>query len=143
MAWLKNHTKQKPDQPIAAKTLRTMAETCDWMTRIQADPPLSIMSVAGGPLLRLGGWLFSIYVGVVASPGPITARVTTTPGTGPVNIQTWNGSDLGDLLDESSNPITVTAYSISSTTGGIPAGTYVIMVRICGAYWIVTADCGN
>lgn len=141
MAWSKIHPKQKVGKPIEARTLRTMAETCDWATGIKANPPISVMSVAGGPLLRLAGWLFSVYVGVVSSPGPITARIGTTPGVGPVNIQTWNGTVLGNLLDESSNPITVTAYSISSTVGGVPAGAYVIVLRICGAYWLITVDC--
>lgn len=139
--WRKTHVKQRPDAEIQARTLREMAETNDWIARIDASPPISIMSVAGGPFLRFAGWLFSIYVGVVASPGPISPRVGTEPGSGPIYVQTWDGSVLGNLLDESSNPITVTAYSISSTAAGIPAGTYCIIIRICGNYWIITADC--
>jgi hypothetical protein len=135
VGWFRNHDKQQVNKPIAARTLRTMAETCDWATRIQASSPLSIMSVAGGPLLRVAGALFSIYI--VVTDGTITARSGTTPGSGTVFTTTWNGS----VLTTTTNTFTV--YNISSTTGGIATGVYGVMVKIMGSYWLITLDCGN
>lgn len=135
MAWFRTHEKQKPGKPIVARTLRQMAETCDWATRIQADPPLSIQSTAAGATLRLAGYLFGVFIG--KTDGTITARSGSTPGSGNVKIQTWNGTALADL------GIDVAVLNISSTTGGIVDAQYCIVLRIMGAYWIITLDCGN
>jgi hypothetical protein len=133
--WGRNHRKQKGGQPIMASTLRQLAETCDTVSRITADPPLEIVNTGGGMLLRLAGPLFGVHIGV--TNGAITARSGGTPGTGNVTIQTWNGTALASL------GVDVKAYSISSTTGGIPSGTYCIVLRICGSYWLISVDCGN
>jgi TctA family transporter len=113
-----------------------VAETCDWASQIKAQPPISVMGTAAGPLIRLAGMIFSVYVGVVATGG-ITARSGSTPGSGNVTLQTWDGTALASL------GITKKAYSISSTTGGIPSGTYCIILRICSAHWLISLDCGN
>jgi hypothetical protein len=133
--WGKIHKKQVGGQPIMASTLRQLADTCDTVSRLTADPPLEIVNTGGGMMLRLAGMLFSVYI--VTANGTITARVGTTPGTGNATIQTWNGTALASLgVDKK-------VYSISSTTGGIPTGTWGIMLRICGSYWFITLDCGN
>ncbi len=130
-----NLHKQEQGKPIEAKTLRTIAEAAEWATRITAEPPLSIMNLAAGPLIRLAGMLFSVYIGV--TNGTITARSGGTPGAGNVTVYTWNGTTLASLgIDK---PV----FNISSTTGGIPGSTFVIILRICASYWIITADCGN
>ncbi len=130
-----NLYKQEEGKPIAAKTLRQTAEAAEWATRITAEPPLSIMNLAAGPLIRLAGMLFSVYIGV--TDGTISARSGGTPGSGNVTIYTWNGTTLASLgIDK---PV----FNISSTTGGIPTGTVVVILRICASYWVITADCGN
>lgn len=132
----RTHAKPKPGDIVSARDLREIGETCDQFSRFSVEPPLEMIWTALGPLVRLAGPLFGVYVGVVASGG-ISARSSGTPGTGNVTIQTWNGTALASL------GITVVAKSISSTTGGIPSGTYCIVLRICGAYWLISVDCGN
>lgn len=129
------HKRQKPDEPISAQMLADMAETCDQMSRITAVPPLEFSWTPAGPVMRLAGMLFGAYVGVTS--GTISPRSGLTPGTGTVVLYSWNGTALA------ATPNSKTVFSISSTTGGIPTGTVVIILRIAGAYWIITADCGN
>ena len=135
MAWYQKIKRQRSGEVIEAKTLADTAEAAEFANKIRANPPLAIAAGAGGPLLRLAGMLFSVYI--VVAHGAITARSGTTPGTGLATIQTWNGTVLASLS------IDFTVKNISSTTGGIPDGTYGIMLRICGAYWFITVDCGN
>jgi hypothetical protein len=129
--------KQKSGQVIEAKTLRDTATVAEWAAQIKVAPPLEMMAFAAGPLIRLAGAIFGIYIGVVATGG-ISARVGTTPGSGNFTPQTWNGTVLANL---SAN--TLPCYSISSTTAGIPSGTYIIVIKIYNVYWVCTADCGN
>lgn len=136
MAWFTRLKKQQPGQPIEAKTLRTMAEVAEWASRLRADPPLSIATTAFGPIIRWVGMIFSVYIAVVDSGG-ISARAGTTPGNGTVILYNWNGTVLAPM----SGTITKTAYNISSASGGIAAGKYCIILRICNDYWIITSEC--
>jgi hypothetical protein len=136
MSWFRRLHKQKSGEIIEASTLADTAEAAEWAAKIKANPPLSIMSTGAGPLLRLAGAVFGVYVGV--SSGTIGPRTGSTPGTGNFTPQTWNGTALANL-----STITLPCLSISSTTGGIPGGTYLVVLKIYGVYWVITADCGN
>lgn len=136
MGWFKNHWKARAGKPISASGLRGIADTCDQVSRIKCQPPLEALWTPGGLLLRVAGAIFGAYVGVVVGGG-ISAMSGLTPGTGNVTLYTWNGTVLASL------GITEAVYSISSTTGGIPAGTTCIILRIAGNYWLISADCGN
>jgi hypothetical protein len=135
MSWFASLKKQKPGEVIEARTLRETAEVAEWASRARAASPLAITSTAAGPLIRLAGALFGAYVGV--TDGTITARSGLTPGNGQVTIYTWNGTALASLN------IQIPVLSISSTTGGIATGTYCIILKIYGVYWLITTDCGN
>lgn len=135
MSWFNKLPRQQAGQPIVARTINQIAASAEWSAKIKADPPLAIINTGAGPLLRLAGPIFGVYIGI--TDGTITARSGTTPGSGNVKIQTWNGTALADL------GVDVPVLSISSTTGGIPTGTYCVVLRIMGAYWMITVDCGN
>lgn len=133
MPWLWKHKQQLPGKPISARTLRRMAQTCDWVAQVKAEPPLSVSTSFNGILFRYIGMLFSVYIAV--TDGTITARSGSTPGTGNVTLQTWNGTALASLgIDK---PV----FNFSSTTGGIPTGKYCVILRICGSYWIISTEC--
>jgi hypothetical protein len=135
MPWFKTLTKQKAGDPITARSLRETAEVAEWAGKIRAESPLAVISSGAGPLLRLAGPLFGAYVGV--TNGTISARSGSTPGSGNVTIQTWNGTALASLN------IDVPVLYISSTTGGLASGVYVILLKIYGRYWIIAVDCAN
>lgn len=141
MSWFNKLPRQQAGQPIVARTINRIAGAAEWASRIKADPPLAIISTGAGPLLRLAGPLFGVYI--VVTSGTITARSGTTPGSGTAIVQTWNGTVLANLQSASSTNVTIPVLSISSTTGGIPTSTYCVALRIAGAYWIISVDCGN
>ena len=71
--------------------------------------------------------------------GTVTARVTTTPGSGAFNFVNLNGTTL--TTDTSG---TTACFNFSSTTGGIATGTYVWVEQDpAGNWWITSVDCGN
>lgn len=128
-------TRFRAGKPIVARDLNRVAEMAEKAALIQADPPLAIVSTPGGPLLRLAGMLFSAYIAVTTST--ITARSGGTPGSGTVKLQSWNGTALADLP----GPISKTVYNISASTNTIASGKYCIVLKIAGAYWLITAEC--
>ncbi len=136
MPWFSRIKKQQAGDVIEARTIRQTTESAEWASNIRANPPLSVIATASGPLLRLAGTLFGAYIGV--ADGTITARSSGTPGNGLFYPQTWNGTALANL-----STVSVPCLSISSTTGGIPTGTYLVVLKIYGIYWVITADCGN
>jgi hypothetical protein len=133
--WFRRLYRQQPNTEIQASTLANTADVAEWASKIKANPPLAVMATAAGPLIRMAGPIFGVQIGTAS--GIITARVGTTPGTGSLAISTWNGTALGTL------GVPVPVRSISSTTGGIPDGTFCIALRILGAYWVIVTDCGN
>ncbi len=135
MAWWKKHDYPAPGKPIVARDLRRVAQTADMVSQLRADAPLSVQVGFSGILIRYLGQVFGAYIAVTS--GTITARSGTTPGTGNVTPYGWDGTSLVTM------GTTIPVYSISSTTGGIPTNTYCIVLKIFGAYWIITADCGN
>ena len=133
MPWFRRHKKQEPGKPIEARTLRMMAETCDWASQLQANPPFGIMSTGNGPLLRYAGQVLNIQIGVVATA--IGARSSSTPGSGTVNVYTWDGSTLNELGGPG-NPSTFTVYSMYSDRTFL-AGDYVLFIEVAGSYWVL------
>jgi hypothetical protein len=133
--WFRRLPVQAPGKPIAAQTLRLTTEAAEWATRIRADAPLKVISTGFGPLIRYAGPIFGAYVAV---SGGISARSGSTPGSGTATIQTWTGSTLADMTGSGATP---TVLNISSATGGIASGKYMILLKISGTYWVITAEC--
>ena len=128
-------TRFRAGKPIVARDLNRVAEMAEKAALIQAEPPLAIVSTASGPLLRLAGMIFSVYIVVTTST--ITARVGSTPGSGTAKIQTFNGTALADL----GGPISKTIYNWNSAAGGVSSGKYGVVLKICGYYWLLVAEC--
>jgi hypothetical protein len=131
--WFSNIKRQKPNEPIEARTLRMTAEAAEWASRIKANSPLAIQATGAGPLLRLAGMLFSVYI--ATANGTITARSGTTPGSGNATLQTWNGTVLASL------GIDMPVKNFSAATGGISTGKYLVILKIMGAYWVISVEC--
>lgn len=125
--------RQQPGRVIEAKTLADTAETAEWAGRLRAESPLEIISTVGGPLLRLAGMLFSVWI--VTTTTTITARSGSTPGSGNADLLTFNGSTLVSI------GVNVPILNFSAATGGLPSGTYGVVLKICGKYWIISAEC--
>jgi hypothetical protein len=138
MPWLRTHPKQKPDKPIEARTLRMLAETCDWISRIKVTPPLELTTFGGGPLIRFAG----VAGGQVAytTSGGITARSGTTAGTGSVYLVATTLSSGVCTLTTASEETTV--YNFSGASGGIAGGKYCWVEQEPGGLWfVVSSEC--
>ncbi len=91
------------------------------------------------------GWSISLKApasgasgSVVKTSSTITARSGTTVGSGTVDFYERVGSTL------TATGLSDTVYSYSSTTGGIPSGTYGFAQRDrTGDWWLISVDCGN
>ncbi len=78
------------------------------------------------------------YVGVVAS-GDITARVGSTPGSGFVDLQTYN--PLINELEAAGVSVEVLNFS-ASPPGGILGGQFCFVeTDVDGNYWITSVEC--
>jgi hypothetical protein len=132
--WFNNIKRQKPNEPIEARTLRMTAEAAEWASRIKANSPLTIQATGAGPLLRLAGMLFSVYIAKTSET--VSARNGTDPGTGKVILYNFNGTSLAATSTE------WTVYNYSGTpTTGIPVGKYCVILKIMGYYWIISVEC--
>jgi hypothetical protein len=136
MAWFKRHKKQEPGEIIEARTLRELAETADATSQIQADPPLGIVAGTGGYFLRYIGPIFGAYIATAS--GTITARSGSTPGTGTVVLQTWNGTALAAMTGPGA---TWPVKNWNSASGGVASGKYCVILKIYGVYWVINAEC--
>ena len=132
-----NHKKQKAGEPISAEMLAQMAETCDQMSRITAVPPLEFTWLPSGPVFRLAGMLLGVYIAQV-NTGGISARSGSTPGSGTVAIQQWNGTAFSSMAGTGA---TFPVKNWNSTAGAIAAGKWCVVLRIMGAYWVLAAEC--
>ena len=128
-------TRFRAGRPIVARDLNRVAEAAERAALIQANPPLAIVSTPGGPLLNYAGPVFQPYLAKATTT--ITALSGTTPGSGTVKVETWDGTALADL----GGPVTFTTYSLS--TSAIASGSYVTILKIAGAYWVVSAAPGH
>jgi hypothetical protein len=136
MGWFQRLPRQKAGKPVVARTINQIADAAEMSARIRVVAPLTMSVGPFGPIIRFLGPVFGVYI--VVTDGTISARVGTTPGGGNAFPQTFNGTVLANLSSD-----TIKVYSISSTTGGIPTGTYGIAIKIAGVYWLVCVDCGN
>ena len=128
-------TRFRAGKPIVARDLNRVAEAAERAALLQANPPLAIVSTPGGPLLNYAGPVFQPYLAKATTT--ITALSGTTPGSGTVKVETWNGSALADL----GGPVTFTAYSLS--TAAIASGSYVTVLKIAGNYWVLSSPGGG
>lgn len=141
--WFRSLQRQKVGQPITARTLRQLAEVAEWSTRIKAMPPLSIMSTAAGPIIRIDSaqktdWL-AITNGAISANVVVTAGVKWTPGSGTVYAVTFDGTHWN-----TDTSVDYDVINFSTTTAGIATG---VLVWIGEDEWgnnVITAvDCGN
>jgi hypothetical protein len=137
----RTHKKQTAGQPISARTLRTVAETADWIARADASAPFGMTSTAGGLFLRWAGQVFGAHVCISSST--ITARSGSTLGSGTATIQgiAASGSPAAPALTALSGVADIKVYNISSATGGIPSGKYMVVLKIAGFYFVITSEC--
>lgn len=142
MPWNRTHPKQKPTKPIQARTLRLLAETCDWASRIRVIAPLEMNTFGGGPQIRLNGLGAQL---AYTDSGGITARVGTTAGYGQVyyvaSTVTWSAGVPTCTLATGTDPMYV--FNFSATTGGIAGGLYCFVEQdVSGNWWITAIECG-
>jgi hypothetical protein len=81
----------------------------------------------------------TVFIGIVGSAG-ISARVGNVLGSGPVDLQLKDPT-TGDYVDGGQ---TIFVDSVSSTTGGVPSGTWVTCGwQEDGTGTLLNVDCGN
>jgi hypothetical protein len=121
---------------LSAETLNQIVR--DQAIEVRGSGGVSIRS-AGPRSIAITQKFTGAFVGVAS--GDITARVGGALGIGDVElwvVDTSSGDyvDSGILLEDCDN--------LSSTTGGIPSGTWVAgFFTDSGGPLIMTADCGN
>lgn len=133
----RRHVKQQPGKVITAQSLRQVAETADFASQIRAGGGINMNATAGGAIFTLAK-LFGVYVCVASST--ITARSGATLGTGTATIQTISNLAAPTLAALPGTP-DLNVYNISSASGGIASGKYMVVLRITGIYVIITAEC--
>lgn len=126
--------RQKSGQPILADDMAATTEAAEWASRIQAEPPIEIQNSGFGPIFRMAGMPFDVYIAL--TDGVVSARSGTSPGTGQASLQWFDGTDFID----SGIDFDVLNYS-ATPTAGIPDGKYCVILQIAGAYFIVSAEC--
>jgi hypothetical protein len=121
--------------------------TADLLNELGAGMPVAGIRATGGidarqnpdGSIQISGKFTGCFVGIVDSGG-ISARSGTTAGTGNVKVQIKNPSS-GDYVDSG---LILEVDSISSTTGGVPSGTWVVCsFQDDGTPTLTTNDCGN
>lgn len=95
-----------------------------------------IATVKSGP----GGW--SVYVPpfpiqVAVTTSAITARSGATAGSGTANFKLFNPPTFSDDPSRTNQTI----YNMSSATGGVATGKYVMLVKWYNEWFIVAAEC--
>lgn len=126
-----------PGDEISAALLNELAEGRP-SGNITGGGSLTVRQSAGGNAQVISNFT-GAFVGV--SSGTITARVGATLGVGDVEL--WlKDISTGDYVD--SLILLQDCDNLSSTTGGIPTGTWVAgYFQDDGTPLIMTADCGN
>lgn len=128
--WFK-HKQQEPGKVIEAQTLRQMANTCDWVTRMWVSPPLSGVMTGAGPLVRLGGMVFNFYFGIVTTT--ITAMSGLTPGMGKFTPYRWSGTAY--VATAGITPMAV--YSILPYALASGSTSYIFAIEMSSTLWVV------
>ncbi len=133
MSWFARLPRQKAGHPIRARTINRIAETAEQISKFRVCPPLSLNMSAAGLMLRYLGPLFGVYI-VLTDGSGISARSSTTPGTGNVIIQTWNGT----VMASSAGPkLPVRNWNVQA----IGASKYGVVLLIYGSYWAIAFEC--
>jgi ligand-binding sensor domain-containing protein len=105
---------------------------------VRTGPGLISRSSEGHVQIALASSANQMTPGVASSN--ITARVGDLAGSGTVD---WLQLDPSTGM-LNSTPTSTKVWNISSTAGGIPSGTDVLISQdINGNWWVTTADCGN
>jgi hypothetical protein len=130
----------KPGDDLTWKWLNSLLEMARKnRIKLGQNSGLSMIQGESGTLIWATGQSQTGQLAVVDSSG-ITARVTTTAGSG--KVHPVSSTQAGALTVDTSTDIPV--LNFSSTTGGILASTYVWITQDAGGNWFVTAvDCGN
>ncbi len=107
-----------------------------------AGPGLEMMQTTkGGTVLSvMASPDINVISAAIVTTGGITARSGTTPGTGNITFVYYDTDT--QVLTQTGDSTTI--YSISSTTGGVPQDTYVMVGKdVNGIWWLISVDCGN
>lgn len=127
----------RPGDPITAQLLNDIANG-RYAAGIRATGGVTVRQTPGGQI-QIAGHFTGCFVGVVNSGG-LTARSGSTLGNGSVEIQVKNPA-TGNYVDSG---MAMTVDSISSTTGGVPSGTWVVcQFQDDGTPTLTSVDCGN
>lgn len=126
----KRPSKVRPGDPIRAAEWNNLVDIVlrNEINVVQSSG-LDIAKSAAGTTLRVAGALRQMLAYTSSS---ITARSGTTPGTGTVTPQRFNGTAI------SSNGQDLTVYSFSASAA-IASGKYCWIEQDPGGYWWVTA----
>lgn len=128
----------RPGDPITAQLLNDIANQRT-AAGIRSTGGISSRQNPDGSI-QISGTFTGCFVGIVKTGSTITARSSATLGSGPVEIQV-KSPVTGNYVDSG---ISVTVDSISSTTGGVPAGTWVVCsYQDDGTPTLQSIDCGN
>lgn len=127
-----------PDKEYKGRSFREILQALiDWCRRdrILVGPGSGLIEnqTAGGRTLRVDVGA-SIAFAIIKTNGTITARSSTTPGSGSATIQTWNGTSLA-------NGTSITVRNISGKSGGISSGLYGFAAYILGSWWVIAVEC--
>jgi hypothetical protein len=125
----------KPGDILRASDLNDLVR--DRSIDVRGDGGISVRSSADGQVQ-----IIHHFTGAFAgtASGTITTRVGTSLGYGTVEIFVKNPS-TGSYVDSG---IALTCDNLSSTSGGIPSGTWVAgFFQDDGTPLVMTADCGN
>jgi len=98
--------------------------------RVKPQPGTQSYQSPGGLLLQAKA--AGVGIAIVKTTSTITARSSTTPGTGSATLVTWNGTALG-------TGATITLRHISATSAA--SGKYGFAVLLFGIYWLVSVEC--
>lgn len=126
----------KPGDELTLSWLNKIRSWCARNTiNLGVGSGLAMVQNEQGTFLRVSG---SQSGELAITHGSITARVTSTPGTGSVYFVNYDGTSLST---DTSHDIPV--LNFSSTSGGISTGVYVWVTQGPGSeYWITAIDCG-
>ncbi len=131
---------KKGEAILAAHFADIKSMLCEATIQPGSCSGIEVLRTPGGTTLAVSNQGNSLSVGIVDTGG-ITARSGTTPGVGSVDLYWLNNATPRIFVTRN---ITVTCYSISSTTGNVPAGPYVMDEQDdLGDWYLVSIDCGN
>jgi hypothetical protein len=127
----------RPGDVLTAELINALAHG-QRAAGIRASGGINVRQTASGQI-QISGTFTGCFVAIVGTAG-IGARSGSTLGNGNVEIQV-KGPSTGAYVDSG---LSVTVDSISSTTGGVPSGTWVVCsYQDDGTPTLTSVDCGN